>query len=59
MEKEKTVQSSPSELITPKEKGILINGIKYSYSITKSENEEESLIIKLYDPNEKSDIYFI
>ena len=58
MEKEKTVQSSPSELITPKEKGILINGIKYSYSITKSENEEESLIIKLYEPNEKSDIYF-
>ena len=41
-----------------KEIGILINGIKYSYLITKSETEEESLIIKLYNPNKISDIYF-
>ena len=58
MEKEETVQSAPSGPITPEEKGIFIDGIKYSYSIVKSEKEEESLIIKLYDPNEKSDKYF-
>ena len=43
---------------TQEEKGILINGIKYSYLISKSENEEESLIIKLYDSSKKSNIYF-
>ena len=31
------------------ERGIFINGIKYSYLITKSEKEKESLIVKLYD----------
>ena len=43
-----------------KEKGIYINGIKYSYIINKSKNEkEEILIIKLYVPNQKSKSYFI
>ena len=36
--------------------GILINGICYSYSITKTENEQ--LLIKLFDPTEDSEIYF-
>ena len=40
-------------------KGIFINGIKYQYSLTKSEKEEEdSLMIKLYDPTNKSQFYF-
>ena len=43
---------------TPEKIGIPINGINYSYSIAKSENEEESLTIKLYDPSEKSNTYF-
>ena len=38
--------------------GIYINGINYSYSITKSEKEKDSLIIKLYAPLDKSNIYF-
>ena len=36
------------------EKGIYINGIKYSYSINKLKTNEELLIIKLYDPNNNS-----
>ena len=32
-----------------KEKEILINGINYSFIIKKSENDKDSLIIKLYD----------
>lgn len=52
---DKNVQSAP---VTQENKGILINGIHYSYSITKSENEEESLIIKLYEPEQKSNLYF-
>ena len=43
----------------PKEKEILINGINYSYLIKKSENNKESLIIKLYDLKKQSNIYFI
>ena len=39
-------------------KGIFINGIKYQYSLTKSEEEKDSLIIKLYDPTNKSQFYF-
>ena len=41
-------------------KGISINKIKYKYSITKSEKEKEnpSLLIKLFDPNNKSKFYF-
>ena len=46
------------ELPTQEKSGIIINDIKYSYSITKSEKEKESLIIKLYDPNNISDFYF-
>ena len=42
----------------PEEKGILIKGINYSYSILKSENDKESLIIKLNDPSQRSNIYF-
>ena len=38
--------------------GIYINGINYSYSITKSEKNKELLIIKLYDSTNKSNIYF-
>ena len=40
----------------PNDKGILINGIKYSYSITKTENGQ--CLIKLFDPTENSDVYF-
>ena len=49
-----------AELPTQENTGIIINGIKYSYSITKSEKEKEkeSLIIKLYDPNNISDFYY-
>ena len=36
--------------------GILINEIKYSYEIKKSEDEQ--LLIKLYDPTENSEVYF-
>ena len=43
---------------TEEEKGIFINGQKYSYSISKSENKEEAIIIKLYDSSQKSNIYF-
>ena len=39
---------------TEEEKGIFINGISYLYSINKLINEEELLIIKLYDPNSNS-----
>ena len=52
---DKNEQSAP---ITPENKGIPINGINYSYSITKSENEEEALIIKLSEQNHKSNMYF-
>ena len=44
--------------LTPKEKEIIINGIKYSVSINKSQNKSDSLIIKIFDPNNKIDIYF-
>ena len=43
----------------PENQGILINDMKYSYSITKSESSEGSLLIKLFEPNEKSNMYFI
>ena len=43
---------------TEEEKGIFINGISYLYSINKLINEEELLIIKLYDPNSNSKIEF-
>ena len=34
--------------LTPKEKEIFINGIKYSVSINKSQNKNDSLIIKIF-----------
>ena len=40
-----------------KEKGILINQINYKYSITKSERDPNSLIIKLFDPTQKTKFY--
>ena len=43
---------------TPEIESILINDMKYSYSITKSESNEESLLIKLFEPNQKSNMYF-
>ena len=43
---------------TPENVGIYINGINYSYSITKSEKDKEKLIIKLYDATNKSNIYY-
>ena len=54
---DKLEQCAPSASTPKEKKGIIINGINYSYSLTKSENEE-SLIIKLYDQTEKSKIYF-
>ena len=44
---------------TEENNGLYINGINYSYSITKSEKDKDSLIIKLYDSTYKSNIYFI
>ena len=41
------------------EHGLFINGKKYSYSITKPENHKQSLIIKLYDPDPESNIYYL
>ena len=43
---------------TPKNHGIIINKVNYSYLITKSINKENSLLIQLYEPNQKSNIYF-
>ena len=43
---------------TQKEKEIVINEIKYKVSINKSNNQNDSLIIKIYEPSDKSDIYF-
>ena len=37
---------------------ICIDGIYYSYLITKSEQDKNSLIIKLYDSTNKSNIYY-
>ena len=43
---------------TEENRGFYINGINYSYSISISDNNKESLIIKLYDSNNKSNIYY-
>ena len=43
---------------SPEDIGILINDIKYKYSITKSKKEKDLLIIKLYDPTNNSNYYF-
>ena len=53
------VQEAESQSVpAPENQGITINDMKYSYLITKSENKEDSLFIKLFDPNEKSNMYF-
>ena len=52
------IQNGPSAPTTQENKGVLINGLNYSYSITKSEKEEETLIIKLYELNHNSNLYF-
>ena len=39
--------------------GIIINDVKYSYLIDKSKGKDESLLIKLYEPNQKSKMFFI
>ena len=38
--------------------GLYINGINYSYSISKSEKDKDSLIIKLFDSTNKSNNYY-
>ena len=50
-------ESAPT-LTTQDHKGIFINGIKYKYSITKSDKEKESLSIKLLDPTNQSIYYY-
>ena len=54
-QKQKTKSQSPP---SPKNKGIFINDINYSYSITKSEGNEDSLLLKLFNPDKKSNVYF-
>ena len=44
---------------TPGNNGIYINGIDYSYLISKSEKDKDKLIIKLYDAINKSNKYFL
>ena len=44
---------------TWEEQGIYINGIKYLYSINPSDKKKDSLTIKLYNPKDKSDLYYI
>ena len=39
--------------------GLYINGIKYSFSISKLDYDKESLIIKLYDSNNTSKVIYI
>ena len=61
MDKSGSSENAPSGPITStttEEKGIIINQIKYSYSITKSDKDENSLVIKLFDPSQKSNIFF-
>ena len=45
------MQDEKDAPITPDNHFILINNEKYSYSVTKSEGKEDSLLIKLFDPN--------
>ena len=54
-QKQKTKSQRPP---SPKNKGIFINDINYSYSITKSEGNEDSLLLKLFNPDKKSNVYF-
>ena len=59
MEQLDVCESAPNGPITPGDKGIYIEQIKYIYSITKSKEDKDSLKIKLYDPTQKSKFYFI
>ena len=43
---------------TSEEIGVYINGINYSYLVSKSEKDKEKLIIKLYDETNKVNIYY-
>ena len=43
---------------TPGNIGLYINGINYSYSIYKSDYDKMSLIIKLYDSTNESNMYY-
>ena len=43
---------------TSEEIGVYINGINYSYLVSKSEKDKEKLIIKLYDESNKINIYY-
>ena len=54
MEQLDVCESAPNGPITPGDKGIYIEQIKYIYSITKSKEDKDSLKIKLYDPTQKS-----
>ena len=56
MEKVQEAQSQSAP--TPENQGIVINNVTYSYSITKSEGNEGSVLIKLFEPNQKSDMHF-
>ena len=52
------VQEAQSQSVpTPDNQGILINSVVFSYPITKSEGNEGSILIKLFEPNQKSDMY--
>ena len=43
---------------TEENNGLYINGINYSYSIYKSDYDKMSLIIKLYDSTNESNMYY-
>ena len=43
---------------SPENNGFYINGINYSYSLSKSDKDQESLVIKLYDLTNKSNNYY-
>jgi len=49
------IEKSVPNVLADGDKGILIDKIKYKFLISK---EKDSVIIKLYDPNQKSKLYF-
>ena len=50
-------ENAPSGPISSENKTILIDQIKYKYSLIKK--DKDSLTIKLYDPSKKSKFYFV
>ena len=50
-------ENAPSGPISSEDKTILIDQIKYKYSLIK--RDKDSLTIKLYDPAKKSKFYLI